>query len=132
MPFYNESKVNDAWFLLKSTSSNLYNRHAPIIKTNVEGKRAPWLNNDFIFKTIMDERDKLLRKSRRSKSNLDFLAYKRMRNEVYIANKRAKSSYYNNLLNENSQNPSKFWKVPKSIYPYKNLKKQNSQSFEVN
>ncbi|CAB4032074.1 Hypothetical predicted protein, partial [Paramuricea clavata] len=34
MPFYNESNVNDAWLLLKSTLTNLYNRHAPIIKKN--------------------------------------------------------------------------------------------------
>ena len=38
MPFYNESNVNDAWFLLKSTLGKLYNRHAPIIKKNVKGK----------------------------------------------------------------------------------------------
>ena len=54
MPFYNESNVNDAWSLLKSTLSNLYNRHAPIIKKKVKGKPAPWLNED--IKTIMNER----------------------------------------------------------------------------
>lgn len=129
MPFYNESNVNDAWLLLKSTLTNLYNRHAPIIKKNVRGKPAPWLNED--IKSIMNERDQLLRKSRRTKSNADSLAYKRKRNETNIAIKRAKSSYYKNLLSENFENPSKFWKVLKSIYPCKNLKKHNSQSFDI-
>ena len=129
MPFYNESNVNDAWLLLKSTLTNLYNRHAPIIKKNVRGKPAPWLNEG--IKSIMNERDQLLRKSRRTKSNADSLAYKRKRNETNIAIKRAKSSYYKNLLSENSENPSKFWKVLKSIYPCKNLKKHNSQSFDI-
>ena len=53
MPFYNESNVNDSWFLLKSTLGNLYNRHALIIKKNVKGKPAPWLNED--IKTIMND-----------------------------------------------------------------------------
>ena len=79
----------------------------------------------------MNERDMLLRKSRRTKSKSDILAYKQKQNEANIAVKRAKSSYYKNLLSENSENPSKFWKILKSIYPSKKKKKYTSQSFDI-
>ena len=91
-------------YLYKSTLSDLYNRHAPIIMKKVRGKPAPWLSED--IKSIMNERDMLLRKSRRTKSKSDILAYKQKRNEVNIAVKIAISSYYKNLLRENSENPS--------------------------
>ena len=67
----------------------------------------------------------------KANKNSDFLAYKRKRNEADIAIKKAKSSYYKNLLNENPHNRRKFWKVLKSIYRHKNIKKQNSKSFRI-
>ena len=67
----------------------------------------------------MNDRNKLLRKSRRTRAEVDISHYKRKRNEVNIAIRKAKSTYHKDLLRENSANPNKFWKAIKSIYPTK-------------
>ena len=100
-----------------------------VIAKKVRGKPAPWLNSE--VKNLMNERDKLLRKSRRTKDETDISAYKSKRNEVNIAVRRAKSVYCKKLLKENSNDPNKFWKTLKSIYPTSTNNKQNLQTFDV-
>ena len=81
-------------------------------------------------KKLMNDRDKLLRKSRRTKAELDISKYKQKRNEVNIAIRKAKSSYHQNLLKENSANPNQFWKTIKSIYPTKANAGSSMHSFD--
>ena len=101
-----------------------------MITKKVKGKPAPWLTSD--VKVMMNERDKLLRKSRRTSSEVHISAYKRKRNEVNKAIQRAKSIYNRNLLRENSNDPKKFWKTLKSIYPTKGRDKPSMRSFDIN
>ena len=54
------------------------------------------------------------------------------RNEVNICLRKAKSKYYQNLLDENIQSPDRFWKVIKRVYPAKNKQSLPSKSFKVN
>ena len=97
----------------------------------VKGKLAPWLTDD--VKKLRNERDKLLRKARKSPDAEFYKAeYRQKRNAVNIAIRRAKASYYNNLVRENSTgDPSKFWKTVKSIYPGKAKSSSNIQVFEI-
>eukprot|EP00795_Rhopilema_esculentum_P009289 gene9289-16986_t len=129
-PFYNQINVNEAWSMMKSILQNVFNHHAPRIFKKVRGKPAPWLNSE--VKRLMNERDKLLRKSRRTKNQTDISAYKCMRNKVNTAVRKAKSMYHKDLLKENSRDPNKFWKTLESIYPTKSSDKQSPQSFEIN
>ena len=130
VPFYNQRSVNEAWSMMKSILGNLFDCHAPKISKKVRGKPAPWLNSE--VKRLMNERDGLLRKSRRTKNQIDISAYKCMRNKVNAAVRKAKSMYHKKLLKENSTDPNKFWKSIKSIYPTKSSDKQSPQSFEIN
>ena len=84
------------------------------------------------MKHLMNERDQLLRKSRRTKNQTDISAYKCMRNKVNAAIRKAKSMYHKNLLKENSADPNKFWNTLKSFYPTKLSDKHRPQSFEIN
>ena len=59
----------------------------------------------------MIDRDRLLRKMRKAKLENDITAYKMKRNEANICLKKAKSKYYQNLLDENFRSPDRFWKV---------------------
>ena len=52
----------------------------------------------------MIDRDSLLRKMRKTKLENDITAYKMKRNEVNICLRKAKSKYYQNLLDENILN----------------------------
>ena len=116
--------------MMKQILGNIFNNHAPKISKKVRGKSAPWLNSD--VKRLMNERDKLLRKSRRTKNQTEISAYKCMRNKVNAAVRKARSVYHKNLLKENSRDPIKFWKTLKSIYPTKSNNSQSPQSFEIN
>ena len=79
----------------------------------------------------MNERDKLLLKSRKTNSEAHTLAYKQKRNKVNKAIQKAKSIFDRNLLRENSNDPKKFWKTLKSIDPTKGGDKPYIRSFEI-
>ena len=76
----------------------------------------------------MSNRDKLLRKARKNKRTTDWDAYKRLRNECTNKVRYAKSRFYRNLLNDNTENPRKFWSAIKSTYPTKTLKSGSSNT----
>ena len=122
--------VNDAWILFRDTLTTIFQKHAPLIEKRVKGKPCPWLTDG--IKRKMNDRDRLLRKMRQTKCEIDTSAYKRKRNEVNIAIRKAKSTYYKKLLQENQRLPDKFWNVIKSIYPSKGGKKSMSnKSFKI-
>ena len=100
-----------------------------MITKKVKGKPAPWFTSE--VKIMMNERDKLLRKSRRTTNEDHISAYNRKRNEVNKAVQGAKSIYNRNLLRENSNGPKKFWKTLKSIYPTKGRDKPRMLSFDI-
>ena len=126
-PVLNSSNVNEAWNKMKNIVLEVFDKHAPRIMKKVRGKLAPWLTDD--VKKLMNERDKLLRKSRKSPHTEFYKTeYKKTRNAVNIAIRRAKATYYKDLLRENSTgDPSKFWKTVKSTYPGKAKSSSKSQ-----
>ena len=67
----------------------------------------------------MNNRDYHLRKARRTKAEVDWSTYKRLRNRVNCLINTAKQSYNKNLLTENANDPKRFWKAIKSIFPTK-------------
>ena len=69
--------VNAAWQYMSSILKSVFDKHAPIIQKEVKGKTAPWLNKHII--SLMSDRDKLLRKYRKSKSEYDTKCYQNIR-----------------------------------------------------
>ena len=140
-PVLKSRDVNEACNKMKHIALEIFDKHAPRITKKVKGKLVPWLTDD--IKKLMNERererererkrDKLLRKARKSQDVEFYRAkYKQKRNAVNIALRRAKASYYTNLVRENSNgDSSKFWKSVKSIYPIKAKSLGSSQVFEI-
>ena len=64
-------------------------------------------------------RDKALRKARRSKDENDWKVYKTLRNHCNNLLRYAKSKYNKDLLNKNRYSPRRFWKAIKNIFPTK-------------
>ena len=110
---YSTDNVNSVWEKLSHTLRNIFNHHAPIIKERVKGKPAPWLTSS--IKAAMNERDRLLRKYRKTVSDFDRRAYQNKRKQVNIALCKSKSSYNKNLLKESSLQPDKFRNTLKKI-----------------
>ena len=65
----------------------------------------------------MRETDYFLTKARSSKSELDWSKYRNLRNTVTREIRKAKGRYYRNLLEENLDNPGKFWQAIKKLVP---------------
>ena len=130
-PVLNSRNVNNAWNTMKNIMLEIFDKHAPRLMKKVKGKLALWLTDD--VKKLMNKRDKLLRKARKSPDAAFYKAeYRQKRNAINIAIRRAKALYYNNLVQENSTgDPSKFWKTVKSIYPGKAKSSNNIQVFEI-
>ena len=115
---------------MKSTLNGTFDRHTPKICRNIRGKPAPWLNSN--AKKLMNDRAKLLCKSRRTKADIDILQCKRKRNKVNIASRKARSSYHKTMLRDNSRYLNTFWKALKSIYPTKSTADPTVHSFDIN
>ena len=73
---------NKAWAKMKSILSDIFGCHAPKISKKVKGKPAPWLNNE--VKLLMNERDKPLRRSRRTRDESNTSTYKQKRNNSIL------------------------------------------------
>ena len=114
---YSEKNPKKAWNSLKSILTNVFDNYAPVISKRVKGKTSSWLARD--IKKEMNDRDKLHRKFRKSRSDLDSQSYKKQRNKVNIMVRKAKSNYYRNLLTESSRDPKRFWNTLKRIFPTK-------------
>eukprot|EP00794_Sanderia_malayensis_P021363 gene21363-23443_t len=102
---------------MKEALSSIIDRHAPLIKKRVKGRRCPWITYE--IKSLMNTRDKILRKARNTKEESDWSLYKRLKNSCNNKIKQAKQKYHKDLLIENSRNPNKFWKCIKEIFPTK-------------
>ena len=76
---YELNDVNLSWNFIKNILSNAFDMFAPKIVKQVRGKTSPWLNPN--IKKLMNKRDQLLRKSRKSRNTFYRDEYKRKRNE---------------------------------------------------
>ena len=47
----------------------IFNRHAKIIEKKFKGRKCPWIGDD--VKKLMDERDQVIRKARKTKLEND-------------------------------------------------------------
>ena len=73
-PIYQTRDVSSALLYFCNQLKTVFNEHAPFVEKRVKGKNCPWLNQN--VRKSMKERDKLLRKARKSKTLADWTAYK--------------------------------------------------------
>ena len=107
--------------------STTIEKFAPLKEQTVWGRDSPWLNQK--LKKEIREQDFLLAKCKKSGSENDWSAYRRKRNTVTKMLRSNIVKYNQNLLNENADNPKRFWKQIKKCFPSK--KSTNSQSSSV-
>ena len=84
------------------------------MENNFKGRPCKWLTGE--LKKEINNRDRQLRKVRKSNSENDRSSYKRLQNRCNTLIRKAKTSYHQNLLTENETNPRQFWNVIKEIY----------------
>ena len=116
---YSLRDVNKALEFFNNTVSSIFNKHAPFITKKVRGKPFNW--NTPEIRRAMTDRNRILKKARKSNCSRDWNLYRSLRNRCNNRIKSAKATYQRKLLSENSDNPAKFWSCLKKIFPYKIL-----------
>ena len=86
----------------------------------MRGAKCPWLQ--VATKKLMNERDSVLRKARRTGSEVDWSRYRRLQNQVSNRIKFEKRRYQGSEISDNMDNPKSFWKIMKNIFPGKKKK----------
>ena len=114
---YEMHNVNDAVDYFNRTVMGIFDKHAPVVVKRVRGKPCEWLTHD--IRKMKTDKDRLLKKARKTKNPDDWNLYKKLRNCFNNKLKSAKSIFYRNMLHELSGNANKFWKCIKKIFPSK-------------
>ncbi len=91
----------------------LVNRIAPLKSFRVKGFTEDWFDGE--IKESIRDRDKLLRKYRKTKLEVDFEIYKSARNRAKYLIKSKKISFYRDTIQENKGNSKKMWATLKSL-----------------
>ena len=93
--------LNDAWNKFKELLIACVNKHAPVIEQTISGRECPWLTSE--IKGKIKERDYYLKKARKSKSEIDWSTYRRMRNSVTMMIRKNKANYHRSLFKESAK-----------------------------
>ena len=115
--------------IFTNTLKSIFYKHASFKSKIVKGKPAPWLKAD--LRQLMNQRDKALRKSRKTNFETDVRAYKDLRNQCNRQLKEAKRKYHQNLINDSRGNAKKFWDAIKKVFP-SNSKSQTTDTLNKN
>ena len=103
---YQCNDINVAANIFTASLKSIFDRHAPIRNKTVKGKPSPWLRKD--VKRLVDNKNRLYRKARKTKTDTDWEAYKLARNRCNGKIQKAKRKYHRDLIEENEKNPKKF------------------------
>ena len=82
---------------------------APFVEKILKDRKCPWITPDVV--KLMYRRDCIHGKAVNSNNDLEWNEYRSMRNYINSIVKRAKEQYYENIVDENSQNPKTLWKT---------------------
>ena len=107
---------------------NVCDQHAPYKRKIVRGVKCPWLTVE--TKKLMNQRDFFLRKARRSGAEVDWNAYRRLRNQVSSKIRNEKRRYHRNEIQENPDSPKAFWKAIMKVFPSKKDKSACPESIQ--
>ena len=103
-------RINDltnAWNKFKELLIACVNKHTPVIENTISGRECPWLTSE--IKGKINERDYYLKTPRKSKSEIDWSTYRRMRNSVTMMIRKSKANCHRSLFKESVKSPKDFW-----------------------
>ena len=116
MTFYSIMESISHFGKMARTSAKSENSYAPAVNRRVRGRSLPWITPT--IKDLMKKRDYHHKKSIKTKKELHWSSYKRLRNAVWMKLRKEKASYYSNQLCE-KQDSRKLWKTLNELIPNK-------------
>ena len=130
LPVLTAPNVNVALDMFNVIVKDIFCKHAPIVNKRTKSRPCAWLTEK--VKATMNQRNRVLRKARKTNNQADWNEYKNLRNRSNNMQKEAKAAYHKNLRNTNRLNPKKFWKSVKDIFPTKSCRQNNIVNNEKN
>ena len=112
---FNIDDPNIAWDFLINKVMKILDLMCPLRNFNIKKYKEEWMNRD-IMELIIDK-DKALKKAKRSRNPDDFNIAKRLKLEIGKIIRNAKENYLNNEFENAKGDPKKFWKNIYSIIP---------------
>ena len=103
---------------------SIINHHAPMKSKRIRGDSLPWLDGKIL--KLMRQRDCAHKIAKRSGSQHDWDAYKKLRNTVTKKIRTTKSEYFTSTIEDNKSNSSMLWKKLKEVLPNKKKITPNS------
>jgi hypothetical protein len=120
----NADCVNVAWLIFKQIFTSILDSLAPVVEIRVKQRTEPWMTS-YIFSLIRD-RDRHLYLYRKHKNTEDHKVFCKLRNLVQREVKKARSSYFQDKIEENRSEPKKLWQQLKNLgYKYKQSSSEN-------
>ena len=93
-----------------TTLSQVLDRHAPLKTKTVRARpKVPWYTSEIA--EAKRRRRKAERRWRRTRSQEDLLAFKKLKNHVTYISTRAKRAFYSDFVNDNSEDQGKLFRA---------------------
>ena len=105
--FYRLEDVNDCWNIFIDRITEILNDICPVKSFSFNKEKQPWINQELL--TQIANRDEAIKTAKRTGSPDDLVYARKIRNQTKTLLNKAKSDYYINQLDENRNDPKKFW-----------------------
>lgn len=122
--------LDDCCNTLIKTLTELIEKYIKIFKCKRRRVSLPWLNND--IRQLIKKRDLALKKSLSTKLNTDLLIFKGLRNMVVRELRKAKTTYFTQLIVESKGNSTSLWKHLNNLTKLKPSQRKSITELEVN
>ena len=126
--YYHKTNVNECWKIIIDRINEYLNDTCPLKAFSFSKEKQPWLNNELMVQLV--NRDKAIKVARRTGNPDDLVFARKIRNRTKNLINKAKLDYYTNQLDDNRDDPRKYWQ---HIYNILNKnKKDNKFNLEDN
>ena len=116
--YYTDRNVDRLWETVVRRIRHVMDIICPLVKYKIKEVRKPWVTQGMIEE--IKEKDRALSKAKRSKDNERIALAKRDRNRVSKISKKAKREHVVDKLEENRNDPERFWQEIRKVLPNNN------------
>ena len=107
------SDVNTAWNNFITMFRTVIDKVAPVKEVRLKQRNKPWFSGE--VRNMIQRRNQALLKFRRTKNNIDYLEFKRIRNQTHHKIQSYKKNYVLDQLEESQNNAKELWKNLKQL-----------------
>ena len=112
------------WEIMKTNIEGIIDTMCPLKTFRINQIKQPWITPPLI--ELIKDKDKVLKKAKKKKNDENLWKQaKRFRNMCTNRLRKAKADYVKSNLNNNQNNPKKFWKNIQEIFPQKSKNNKN-------